>query len=188
DKINTHGLVALLHHTNLDAAFSGHSDIALRPRGRPHKIPNTTLTTQKPNIIRSPPKSQSSYKTNDDVVPIGLSDITLRSRGRPGKIRNTSRTTQTPTMTTSAPKSHSSDKSNDATTPSLLATPQHSNVVASSSRVSNITPRSVGRPSKVQHIRRSTSGTHQEKGKSGHMKSLRRINFNDIDDEDENEI
>nr|GEV80059.1 putative PIF1 DNA helicase/replication protein A1-like protein [Tanacetum cinerariifolium] len=43
-----------------------------------------------------------------------------------------------------------------ATTPSLLATPQHQNVVSSSGGVSNITPRLVGRPRKFQNTTYTT--------------------------------
>ncbi|GJT53951.1 hypothetical protein Tco_0989005 [Tanacetum coccineum] len=191
----TTSLLATPKHTNVFGSTSEVSNIIPRKVGRPRKFQNTTHITHTPTIKRTPSLLATPQHSNVHASSSGVLNITPRTVGRPCKLRHTTNSTHTPTI---------------ATTPSLLATPQDSNVAASSSGVSNITPRSVGRPRKVQKITRkmpvnnqrssfrintpvnfnigSTSGTHQQKGKSVRMKSSRRINFNDTDDEDEAEV
>ncbi|GJW19446.1 hypothetical protein Tco_0026882 [Tanacetum coccineum] len=126
------------HKPNDFALPIGLSDFALKPRGRPRKIPNPTPKTQTPTITSSPPKI---HKPNDVALPIGLLDMALRPRGRSRKIENATHSTHTPII---------------AKATSLLATPKHTNVFASASEVSNITPGTVGRPRKFQHTTNST--------------------------------
>nr|GEX18131.1 hypothetical protein CTI12_AA250730 [Tanacetum cinerariifolium] len=129
------------HKPNDVALPIGLSDIALRPRVRPHKIPNTTYSTVSPIIATTTSLLATPNHTNVFGSVSEVSNITPRPVGGPRKFQNTTHTKHTPTF---------------ERTPSLLATHQHLNVAASSSGVLNITPRTVGRPHKVQHTTPTT--------------------------------
>ncbi|GJT29016.1 hypothetical protein Tco_0909291 [Tanacetum coccineum] len=179
----TPSLLATPQHQNVVSSSGGVSNITPRPVGRPRKFQNTTHTTHASTIVRTPSLLATPQHSNVVASSSGVSNITPRSVGRPRKVQHKTPTTETH-ANTSAPGS--------------VCIPHQANIVASSTTPLDISLRRSGRPRKVQiptptrktppistALKGSTSGNNKEKGKNVRMKSSRRINFDDTDDEDE---
>ncbi|GJZ15766.1 retrovirus-related pol polyprotein from transposon TNT 1-94 [Tanacetum coccineum] len=205
----TTSLLATRKNTNVVGSASGVSNITPRPVRRPRKFQNTT---HMPIIERTPSLLATPQDSNVVSSSSGVLNITSRSPQHKRLCNNKNVPLKsTPRARGRRPKSDiltSTTKTlgNTSTTTSHYV-PEQTNIVESSTTVSDISLRRIGHPCKVHiptrkmpmnnqrlrfHINTpvkfnigSTFDTHQQKGKSVHMKLSRSINVNDIDDEDE---